>query len=84
MSKLITADYAASLIKDEMVVGVGGFVGFGTPEELLIAIEKRYTETGQPMNLTAFHSPAIRLNALLFRREYAAIYFGPPEAENRD
>ena len=32
MSKLITADYAASLIKDEMVVGVGGFVGFGTPE----------------------------------------------------
>lgn len=55
MSKLITADYAASLIKDEMVVGVGGFVGFGTPEELLIAIEKRYTETGQPMNLTAFH-----------------------------
>ena len=39
MSKLITADYAASLIKDEMVVGVGGFVGFGTPEELLIAME---------------------------------------------
>ena len=59
MSKLITADDAASLIKDEMVVGVGGFVGFGTPEELLIAIEKRYTETGQPVNLTAFHSPGI-------------------------
>ncbi|MFR0985337.1 MAG: CoA-transferase [Frisingicoccus sp.] len=42
-----------------MVVGVGDSFGFGTPEELLIAIEKRYTETGQPMNLTAFHSPGI-------------------------
>lgn len=48
MGKLVSADYAASLIKDGMTVGMGGFVGFGTPEELLIAIEKRYTETGEP------------------------------------
>ena len=40
MSKLVTADYAASLIKDGMSVGMGGFVGFGTPEEALVAIEK--------------------------------------------
>ena len=59
MSKLVTADYAASLIKDGMTVGMGGFVGFGTPEELLIAIEKRYTETGEPKDLTVFHGAGI-------------------------
>lgn len=59
MGKLVSADYAASLIKDGMTVGMGGFVGFGTPEELLIAIEKRYTETGEPKNLTVFHGAGI-------------------------
>ena len=59
MSKLVTADYAASLIKDGMTVGMGGFVGFGTPEELLIAIEKRYTETREPKDLTVFHGAGI-------------------------
>ena len=48
MSKLVTPEFAASLIKDGMSVGMGGFVGFGTPEEALIAIEKRYLETGEP------------------------------------
>ena len=59
MSKLVTADYAASLIKDGMSVGMGGFVGFGTPEEALVAIEKRYLETGEPKNLTVFHGAGI-------------------------
>ena len=59
MSKLVSADYAASLLKDDMTIGMGGFVGFGTPEELLIAIEKRYTETHAPKNLTVFHGAGI-------------------------
>lgn len=60
MSKLVSADFAASLLKDGMTIGMGGFVGFGTPEELLIAIEKRYTETQEPKDLTVFHGARYR------------------------
>lgn len=59
MSKVVTPEFAASLLKDGMSLGMGGFVGFGTPEELLIALEKRYTETGEPKNLTVFHGAGI-------------------------
>lgn len=59
MSKLVSADYAASLVKSGMSLGMGGFVGFGTPEELLIALEKRYTESGEPKDLTVFHGAGI-------------------------
>lgn len=59
MVKLITAEAAASMLQDEMSVGVGGFVGFGTPEELLIAIENRYIEKKEPKDLSVFFSPGI-------------------------
>lgn len=58
-SKMITSQEAAALIKDGMTVGVGGFVGFGTPEELYIELEKRYLETGMPKNLTLFYGAGI-------------------------
>lgn len=59
MSKLITADVATSLIKDGMTIGVGGFVGFGVAEEVLISIENKYTTTGEPKNLTVFHCAGV-------------------------
>lgn len=58
-NKVVTAQYAASLIQDSMTVGVGGFVGFGTPEELYIAIKDRYVETQSPKNLTVFYGAGI-------------------------
>lgn len=52
MSKLITAEKAASLIKDEDTIALSALGLAGWPEEVAIAIEKRYLNTRQPKNLT--------------------------------
>lgn len=49
--KFLTAAEAAQLITSESTVATGGFVGIGIPEELHIALEKRFLETGEPRNL---------------------------------
>ena len=59
MSKIISAQKAAELVQDGMTLAIGGFVGFGVPEELLIALQKRYAETKSPKNLTLFHTAAV-------------------------
>lgn len=51
-NKVVTAEEAIALIKDGDVVAAAGFVGNGTPEELLIGLEKRYKETQSPRDLT--------------------------------
>lgn len=51
-SKVITAEQAALLVKNGDTVGTVGFVGGGHAEEISIAIEKRFLETGEPNNLT--------------------------------
>jgi len=51
MVQFISAKEAAQLVSDNHTVTVGGFVGFGAPEEILTAIEERYLETGAPKNL---------------------------------
>ncbi|SDD59687.1 acyl CoA:acetate/3-ketoacid CoA transferase [Sporomusa acidovorans] len=58
MSKLITADQAAALLKDNMTVATTGFGLAGWAEEVAEALEKRFTESGQPQNLTLVHSSA--------------------------
>ena len=52
MSKIITAREAANLIPDGATVALGGFCGFGSPDELLIGIRERFEETGCPRDLT--------------------------------
>lgn len=59
MSKVITPREAADLLKDDMTLAFGGFVGFGTPEELLIALRERFLETGSPRGLTFFHGAGV-------------------------
>ncbi|MDR3176439.1 MAG: hypothetical protein LBU06_07915 [Desulfovibrio sp.] len=59
MSKVITAQQAAELVKDGMTLGVGGFVGSGVPEELLIALKERRLASGAPGGLTLFHTAAV-------------------------
>jgi len=51
-TKVITPEAAAELIVDSDTLAVGGFVGISVPEELLIALEKRFGETHRPRNLT--------------------------------
>jgi len=49
---VITPEAAAKLIVDGDTLAVGGFVGISVPEELLIALAKRFGETRGPRDLT--------------------------------
>jgi len=57
-TKLLTPEAAARLIFDGDTLAVGGFVGLGVPEELLIALQGRFDETGGPRDLTLNQGPA--------------------------
>ena len=52
MTQFVSAREAANLIPDGATVALGGFCGFGSPDELLIGIRERFEETGSPQNLT--------------------------------
>lgn len=56
MSKVISAEQAAAQIKDGATLGYAAILLAGWPEELAIAIEKRFLETGHPRDLTIVHS----------------------------
>jgi propionate CoA-transferase len=51
-SKVITPEAAARLVRDGDTVAIGGFVGLGVPEELLIALATCFERTGGPRDLT--------------------------------
>src|SRR5699024_11382867 len=56
MKKLISANQAARLIKNEMVVGVTcSYIG-GFAEDIAIALENRYLSEKSPKNLTLIHA----------------------------
>ena len=56
MNKVMSGSEAAEIISDGDNVATGGFVGMGHPEELSIAVEKRFIETGHPKNLTIIYA----------------------------
>jgi propionate CoA-transferase len=56
--KIVSAAEAVALIRDRDTVCTSGFVGVGTPDELLIALEKRYRETRHPSDLTLLFAAA--------------------------
>lgn len=53
--RFLTAREAAALIPSNCTLLTEGFVGAGFPEELAIALERRFLETREPRNLTLFH-----------------------------
>ena len=57
-NKIVSADEAVAIIRDRDTICTSGFVGVGTPDELLIALEKRYRDTRHPAALTAVFAAA--------------------------
>jgi propionate CoA-transferase len=51
-NKIISADDAVAVIQDGDTVAIQGFVGIGVPDELILALERRFLTTGHPRNLT--------------------------------
>src|SRR6187431_1626798 len=49
--KVVSADEAVAIIQDRDVVSCSGFVGIGTPEVLLAALERRFLESAAPRDL---------------------------------
>ena len=49
--KIVTADEAIALIQGD-AVSCSGFVGIGTPEDLITALERRFLKGGGPLDLT--------------------------------
>ena len=54
--KVTSAEDAIAIIHDGDVLATTGYVGHGTPDQLYVALEKRFLETGSPRDLTIVHS----------------------------
>src|ERR671916_790423 len=57
-NKIVTAAEAVAIIRSDDTVCVSGFVGIGTPDELLIALERRFHEGQEPRDLTLVFAAA--------------------------
>jgi propionate CoA-transferase len=52
LKKIIAAQDAIAIVQDEDVLATSGYGGNGTPDQLMVSLEKRFLETGSPKNLT--------------------------------
>ena len=57
--KFIKADEVPSLLQDEDIIGIEGFIGSGTAEEVYQAIGEHYEVSQSPKNLTLLYSAGI-------------------------
>ena len=57
-NKVVSPAQAAAIIRDGDTVACSGFVGTGTPDELIGAVEARFTSTGTPRGLTLVFAAA--------------------------
>ncbi|MEO5677896.1 MAG: CoA-transferase, partial [Usitatibacter sp.] len=57
-NKIVSAADALAIVRDGDTVAFSGFVGTGTPDELIEALEKRFLETGHPRDLTLVFAAA--------------------------
>ena len=54
--KFLNAHEAVKLIPSDATVATGGFVGNAVPEELHMAVEQRFLDSGEPRNLTLVYA----------------------------
>lgn len=55
-NKIITAEEAINQIQDGWTIGVEGFVGAGTPDDLCASLGQKYLTDKNPKDLTLIHS----------------------------
>jgi propionate CoA-transferase len=51
-NKITSAAEAVAIIQSGDAICTSGFVGIGVPDALLVALEKRFLETGEPRDLS--------------------------------
>lgn len=56
MFKVITAKEAAAMINDGDNIGIATFGASGSPEEIILEVEKRFLETGHPRDIGYTHA----------------------------
>ena len=54
--KITTAAEAVAVIQSGDALCTSGFVGIGVPDELLVALEKRFLDTGAPRDLSLVYA----------------------------
>jgi propionate CoA-transferase len=52
LKKVISAEDAIAIVQDEDVLATSGYGGNGTPDQLIVSLERRFLETGSPTDLT--------------------------------
>jgi propionate CoA-transferase len=57
-NKVVSPAQAAAIVRDGDTLACSGFVGTGTPEELICALERRFEETASPRDLTLVFAAA--------------------------
>jgi propionate CoA-transferase len=57
-NKIVSADEAIAIIRDGDTMCVSGFVGIGTPDELILALERRFLKERRPSGLTLMFAAA--------------------------
>lgn len=55
-SKILSANQVATMVQDGDTIVTNGFVGNAHPEELTLALEKRFIDTKTPRNLTLVYA----------------------------
>ena len=50
-NKVVSAAEAVALIRTGDMIATSGFVGIGTPDEVYLALERRFLDTGEPRDL---------------------------------
>src|SRR5437764_5317073 len=57
-NKIVSPDEAIAIVRDGDTMCVSGFVGIGTPDELILALERRFLKEGHPSGLTLLFAAA--------------------------